>query len=121
MGKAAKPIGALVLAATLALWSPIARAHAIIVSATPANGAVIAGSELAIEIRFNARVDSRLSRLTLATPDGGSVILPLADGAPDALQAKASGLAPGAYRLHWQTLSVDGHLTQGDISFEMGR
>jgi hypothetical protein len=30
-------------------------------------------------------------------------------------------LAPGRYRLHWQTLSPDGHITQGDIPFAVSR
>ena len=35
------------------------------------------------------------------------------------LAAKASGLAPGAYRLRWQVLSVDGHVSRGDVNFKV--
>jgi methionine-rich copper-binding protein CopC len=33
------------------------------------------------------------------------------------LAALVSGLAPGQYRLRWQVLAIDGHLTRGDIPF----
>ncbi|TAI60323.1 copper resistance protein CopC, partial [Bradyrhizobium sp. Leo170] len=33
------------------------------------------------------------------------------------LDAEAKGLSPGAWRLRWQVLSVDGHITRGDIPF----
>ena len=32
-----------------------------------------------------------------------------------------AGLAPGSYVLRWQVLSVDGHITRGDIPFKVGR
>jgi len=58
------------------------------------------------------------SRLTLYLPDGGNRPLSQApDAAPDVIDAKAVGLAPGAYRLRWQVLAIDGHITRGDIPF----
>jgi homogentisate 1,2-dioxygenase len=35
----------------------------------------------------------------------------------DALIAKASGFAPGRYKIRWQVLAIDGHITRGDIPF----
>ncbi|MGJ0392358.1 MAG: copper resistance CopC family protein [Methylocystis sp.] len=82
----------------------------------------IQGDELSIEIRFNSRIDAARSNLKLFKIDGGAVALPILDaGSPDRLKAKATGLKPGAYRLHWQTLSPDGHITQGDIPFAVSR
>jgi len=112
----------IVAALFYAIGSGEASAHAVIVNATPGPGQTVAGPELAIEIRFNSRIDATRSHLKLLKPDGSSVAVPLCsvEGA-DRLTARATGLGPGAYRLHWQTLSPDGHITQGDIPFSVGR
>ncbi len=99
-----------------------ARAHAIVVHSSPAGGESVAQADLPVEIRFNSRIDAKRSRLLLFRPDGSSLpltILPIE--AADTLRAEVHDLARGAYRLHWQTLSVDGHLTQGDILFRVDR
>jgi methionine-rich copper-binding protein CopC len=99
-----------------------ALAHAIVVAGTPSAHQTVAQSELNVEIRFNSRVDVARSRLTLVRPDGASVILPLlGNGAAETLTAKTPGLENGHYRLLWQTLSIDGHITHGEIPFEVKR
>jgi methionine-rich copper-binding protein CopC len=105
----------------LGLAAAPAAAHAIIIAAKPAVDATVAGPDVPIELRFNSRIDRARSRLTLVGPDRGAKTLALgADTAPDLLTARASGLVPGAYRLRWQVLSIDGHITRGDIPFSVG-
>ena len=115
----------LAIGLSLLWWSlevKTALAHAIVVAATPSAHQTVAQSELQVEIRFNSRVDLARSRLSLARPDGASVILPLlGSGASEMLTAKATGLENGHYRLLWQTLSIDGHITHGEIPFEVKR
>jgi methionine-rich copper-binding protein CopC len=95
-----------------------AGAHAIVVAASPAVDGVVAGPRVPIELRFNSRIDPARSRLTLVRPDGTSIALaPAGAAAPDMLSAEAGGLAPGHYRLRWQVLGLDGHITRGDIPF----
>lgn len=78
------------------------------------------GPDLTIELRFNSRIDHQRSRLILYLADGSARPLTQAmDVAPDVMVAKAVGLAPGAYRLRWQVLAVDGHITRGDIPFKV--
>ena len=36
---------------------------------------------------------------------------------PDTLQTHAAGLKPGAYKLQWQVLASDGHMSKGEIPF----
>ncbi len=111
-----------ILALGLGLGVETALAHAIVVAATPSPNQKVSVSELKIEIRFNTRVDLARSRLTLARPDGARVILPLlGSGASEMLTANAQGLENGRYRLIWQTLSIDGHITHGEIPFEVNR
>lgn len=113
-------VGALGLAAlALLLGAASALAHAVVVSSRPTAHKTVKGPDLAIEIRFNSRVDPARSRLTLKRPDGSSVVLSLQSGEGDALRSAASGLAGGGYRLLWQALSVDGHITHGVISFDV--
>lgn len=117
------------LASILALPSALgaaipAAAHAIIIESSPALNATVAGPEIDITLRFNSRIDRARSSLTLsaapAKPDAKAQTLPLLGEAPELLKAHASGLAPGAYSLRWQVLSVDGHITRGDIPFKVG-
>ena len=96
--------------------------HAIVVGSTPRAEAVVTGDSVAVEIRFNSRIDAARSHLKLFKIDGDVVALPLADaGSDDVLKASAKDLTPGRYRLHWQTLSPDGHISQGDIPFSVSR
>lgn len=36
---------------------------------------------------------------------------------PDTLQSQAMGLKPGAYKLHWNVLASDGHMSKGEVPF----
>jgi copper resistance protein C len=110
---------------TLALGLAVNRqavAHALVVESAPASDSSVAGPEIPITLRFNSRLDHQRSRLTLIGPDGTERRLTLSQAsAPDILQAMASGVAPGAYKLRWQVLAIDGHITRGDIPFRVTR
>ena len=96
-------------------------AHAILVSSTPSNGAVVAGPDLAVLLSFNSRIDRSRSRITIDGPErqGAVVAIEGTDQQPGALIARLSGLRAGAYTLHWQVLAADGHITRGIISFRI--
>ena len=97
-----------------------AHAHAIILSSRPTSGAQVAGRTLPVHLRFNSRIDQERSRLELIAPDGSSTALPLgATGRPDVIAATAEDLKAGSYRLRWQVMSLDGHITRGDIPFDV--
>ena len=74
-----------------------------------------------VTLRFNNRIEKRLSRVTLV--DAGSVRHDLAvvatEGATDTLTVLAPPLAPGAYRVEWQVLSADGHVVSGRYGFRV--
>jgi copper resistance protein C len=110
------------IAAVLLTWTAFeplpASAHAIIVSASPADGAVLASGDAPVVLRFNSRIDHERSRLSLIAADGSMTVLPLDPAAStDRLVARLVGLQPGQYRLRWQVLALDGHITRGDIPF----
>ena len=52
------------LALVQSLW-----AHAILLEATPAKNAIVSGSPLSVELRFNCRIDGKRSRLSLVLPN----------------------------------------------------
>jgi hypothetical protein len=69
-------------------------------------------------LKYNVRIDAKLSKLQLLHPDNSTSFLTIeAQTSPDTLNAKATGLTPGAYRIRWQVLAPDGHITRGEISF----
>jgi methionine-rich copper-binding protein CopC len=37
--------------------------------------------------------------------------------APNILESRATGLKPGAYKLQWQVLASDGHISHGEVDF----
>ena len=97
-----------------------AAAHAILMDSVPAVNATAKGPDIAIDLRFNSRIDHKRSRLTLTLPDQSQQVLPIdIDGPDDRLDTKAS-LSPGVYTLRWQVLAIDGHITRGDVPFTVG-
>lgn len=110
----------------IACWMSIAarpaRAHAILSDSTPREAQLVTSPELPIELRFNCRIDAKRSRVLVIGPDLRSAVLPLVEAAaPEAVRAHLGDLQQGTYQLHWQVLSVDGHITRGDISFRVLR
>jgi methionine-rich copper-binding protein CopC len=78
----------------------------------------VPGPDVPIKLRFNVRIDTLRSRLTLIHPDGSAQTLEISKQTPaDTLSAEATGLAAGTYRLRWQVLASDGHITRGEIPF----
>lgn len=117
------------LAAVFALGG-VASAHAILVGSQPKEAAEVTGPDVDVELEFNSRIDAARSSLQLAREDAGAPPLaPVSAGAqslalaasaePNKLEAKASGLAPGSYHLRWQVLSVDGHVSRGNVNFKV--
>ena len=99
----------------------IAAAHAIVVESTPGVSAEMPG-EFEARIRFNSRIDAQRSRLSLIDSHGGETAVPLIRDLPaDVLAARVSGLAAGPWKLRWQVLAIDGHITRGDIAFRVGK
>jgi copper resistance protein C len=113
---------AVVLAAAITLLSspPPAWAHAILLSASPAPNGKVKGPELRVELKFNSRIDAKRSRVTIVMPDESAKVLTNDESnPPDTLTARGGGFAPGAYRLKWQVLSADGHITRGEHPFSV--
>jgi methionine-rich copper-binding protein CopC len=107
------------MAAGQLLSAHAADAHAVIIDSIPAVDATVA-ADSDVTLHFNSRIDHQRSRLTLIAQDGVATLLAISpDSEPDVVAAKMTGLAAGQYRLRWQVLAIDGHLTRGDIRFSV--
>ncbi len=95
-------------------------AHAIIVESSPAGGQTIEGPDFSIVIRYNNRIDRARSRLSLLDEANRSIPLTIEkESRADTVTAKATGLGSGQYRLRWQVLATDGHITRGEVPFKV--
>ena len=98
----------------------VASAHAILMDSSPKLNSTIKGPDFAINLRFNVRIDGARSRVRLVAPDGTVSTLSLAaQNTPDTLQSQVKGLKPGVYKLQWQVLASDGHISKGEIPFSV--
>jgi copper resistance protein C len=99
---------------------PELHAHAVLVDSTPVAGSTVHGPDLSLRLRFNVRVDGSRSRCTLISPDGGTTVLALdSQSKPDILTSQANRLGAGQYKLQWQVLAADGHISRGELTFNV--
>ncbi|KIL98129.1 Copper resistance protein CopC [Paramagnetospirillum magnetotacticum MS-1] len=94
-----------------------ARAHAVLLESTPPAEAEVVGDKVEFHLKYNSRIDARRSRLSLKGPGGDRTIAPRQGGNEAELVARVEGLAPGRYTLFWDVLSVDGHVSRGQVPF----
>ena len=98
-------------------------AHAIVLESVPARDAVLDHAPARVVLRFNSKIEKRLSRVTLTAGRGTPVPLAIAsegpdsDGQPDRLVVSLQPLPAGAYVVRYKVLSADGHITEGALRF----
>lgn len=109
----------LFLALAASLLSPSSSlAHAVLLESSPALKSSVIGPDVPLKLRFNVRIDAARSRLTLVDPNGDSQTLDISrQDSPEIISGEAKGLHAGLYRLRWQVLASDGHITRGEIPF----
>jgi len=116
-------LGRLTVAALLLLLSAgvPAAAHSLLLESSPAANTVLTVPPPRVTLRFNNRIEKRLSRLRLIDGQGeGRDLAVQADGPPDRVEAPVPALAPGPWRLEWHVLSTDGHVVSGALPFRIG-
>jgi copper resistance protein C len=110
----------LITAAAMLLFvgAKIVVAHAVLKETSPTANSTVAGPDVPLKLKYNVRVDAGRSKLELLHPDNSTSELTIEkQESPDTLNAIAKGLKPGAYRIRWQVLSPDGHITRGEVPF----
>lgn len=111
-------IAAGIIGAALVHAPSPAGAHALLLESTPTHDER-GTSPAQLVLRFNGRIEKRLSRVTLV---GGPGTTPITLDRPTASRADTlvyplPGLAPGPWEARWWVLSVDGHFTEGRVRF----
>jgi methionine-rich copper-binding protein CopC len=111
-----------VVAAVLLVSSP-AIAHSLLLESSPAADATLTAPPARLTLRFNNRIEKRLSRIAILDEHGTpqALAIAVADGGADRLTASLPPLAPGAYRVEWHVLSTDGHVVSGGFGFRLAR
>ena len=109
------------LGVALLAWEPVAAAaHAIILESEPAAGAALVEPPARIYLRFNSKLERRLSQVTLHGSDGRPMQLPVVASGhekADRIVLPLGRLPSGAYRIRYKVLAVDGHITEGVLRF----
>ena len=115
------------MVATLAilalLWMSIpAFAHAFLENAVPAVGSRSEKSPEQVRLRFTEKVEAGSSSVRVLDSQGARVDEGNARANPSdpaVLIVDLKPLAPGAYRVIWRAQTADGHVTEGDFTFEV--
>ena len=100
---------------------PVA-AHSLLLGATPAPDTVLTASPLQVRLRFNNRIEKRLSRVRLVDERGAVAagLIDSRDETPaDSVVARVPPLAAGTWRVEWQVFSTDGHVVSGTYGFRL--
>ena len=107
-----------ILFSVVVLAPKLAMAHAVLLASKPSIHGTVKGPEIAVQLKFNSRIDGERSRLYLVDSNGKSQTLTLTpQSAPDMLGAQSVKVNAGAYTIRWQALASDGHITRGEIPF----
>jgi methionine-rich copper-binding protein CopC len=105
------------------LWAAAALAHAHLDHAMPAPNSVQGVAPKEVTIWFTEALEPKFSTIEVrdangtAMQAGPAVLVP---GNTAQLRVSLKALAPGAYKVLWQVLSVDTHRSKGEFSFKVG-
>lgn len=96
-------------------------AHAYILQSTPLQDAELTDSPSTIRIKFTEKIDTKLSTITLQnSADGSSIPGTLSSEGAVTLLYTIPKLDKGVYKVSWQVLSLDTHITDGSFRFAVG-
>ena len=108
----------------LFLHSGPADAHSVVIESSPKENEVLTRAPSVVVLRFSAKIEKSLTRVSLSTTNGRMIPLPTAvekssSETPDRLEIRLPGLEPGEYVLRYTVLSTDGHATSGALHFRV--
>ena len=110
--------GLLAPVVALLLGGSLLEGHAVLKDSSPMVNGTVQGPDVPIRLHYNVRVDAALSKLELLNPDQSTTSLAIGkQPAADTLTSEAKGLKPGTYKIRWQVLAPDGHITRGEVPF----
>lgn len=97
-----------------------AGAHDILVHSSLDDGPVRAGAATVVTLRFNAKIEASLSKVSVLTRDGKAHSLQVLPGRrAGEIEVTLPPLSPGLYGLRYNVLASDGHLTDEVVRFNV--
>ncbi|HWU40637.1 MAG TPA: copper resistance CopC family protein [Candidatus Acidoferrum sp.] len=96
----------------------------MVIESSPKENEVLTRAPTVVVLRFSAKIEKSLTRVSLTTNNGRMIPLPTAvekssSETPDRLEIRLPGLEPGEYTLRYTVLSTDGHATSGALHFRV--
>ena len=99
-------------------FCPLSWGHGVLIESFPSHGAILQEPPSIISLRFNAAVETSITRVTLVDLKKQSQALHVTDGSTlEQVIVAVPPLAPGVYHVNYQVLAADGHVTKGSIRF----
>lgn len=106
--------------AALTMTTAAAFAHAKLQTSTPADGTTVNVAPSELRLTYNEPIEVSMSTIRITGAGDAAVATDrvTADQANDkTLVQPLPKLAPGDYRVQWNTMGHDGHHTKGEIHF----
>lgn len=102
------------------MGAPAASAHAILLSADPADNAALATGPDKVSATFNEQMQPEFAAMTVVGPDGNiwSTGSPEVKGAVVSTAVRPLGPV-GVYTVNYRATSADGHVVSGSWSFRL--
>src|SRR5262249_7580654 len=116
----ARAFAALAAGALLALAPTPALAHAALVGADPAPGAVLPAPPAAITLHFSEAVTGAAPGIGVRAPWGRPARPSGARAEGARLTSAFRDTAPGTYLVTWQVIAADTHPSRGQFTFSVG-
>jgi copper transport protein len=107
-------VAALLIALASQAW-----AHASLIKAEPADGAVVPTAPAALTLTFNEPVSPLVMRLIGPAGEAIALVPGASENATVTITAPAT-MAHGTYVLSWRVISADGHPVGGAVVFSVG-
>ncbi len=116
----------LVTVTVLVLWvfAGSAGAHSVVIESSPKEKEVLTRAPTEVMLRFSAKIEKSLTRISFSTSNGRTIPLPVPieksiTETPNRLVIPLPNLGPGEYLLRYKVLSIDGHATSGVLHFSV--
>ena len=93
-------------------------AHSILVESTPKHGATLTVAPQSLLLRFNAKIEPALTKVSLVNGTKQRTRLEVStESTVDRIIVRVPPLEAGVYTVVYKVLAADGHVTQGSIRF----
>lgn len=102
--------------------APAAQAHARIEASQPKADSELQAAPKEIRLQFNEALEPAFSKIEVVDAREVVIALPkiaLDKSNPKVMFATMPPLHPGLYRVHWSTMTHDGHKAKGQFAFRI--